>query len=181
MTSFRWTQAVALTILLLGPASSCALFRPPPPPPLELLGCLRISGEVLRHASDTLGYEVPSVVKLTDHLAGLGKEESWSVLPFADHKPYWTRRDWLPSGYIYRQEHWRALPEIPGDSFDIYFPGRMGDVVVRLGSQGVGYGGRAEWVDFSAGGEYRLWVGSRVEAVPTSCSDLKVGLRYIRR
>ncbi len=180
----RWIRfrQVLLTLASVTTAS-CALMQPPPPAPPDLLQCYRLSGEVLDFMSDSIGYRVPLVIKLTSELNGAGKTESWTVLPRGHPKPYWTLLDWLLSSTPSSWETTRDLDPVPGDSFDIYFPCdipcHLGDGVIRLGSDGTEYGGRAEWHHPSW--VRGLWERMEVRAAPTSCKELPAGLEGIKR
>jgi hypothetical protein len=163
--------------------ASCIPLKGPPEPESDLLGCLSLSGDVLDSVSDSLGYRVPNVIKLTSEWNGAGKPESWMVLPFGHPKPSWTYLDWLPSSSRKRWETRSDLDPIPGDSFDVYFPCdhpcRLGDAVLRLGADGTSFGGRVEWIHL--GTPHSVWAGMTVRATPTSCSALPEGLEHLRK
>jgi len=83
MSSARHASQIRLGEILSGSlcifAVSCSYIGPPPQPPQALLGCCRLSGEVLEFASDSLPYKVPPVIGLTAQRARLGKTDSWTV------------------------------------------------------------------------------------------------------
>ena len=168
-----------LSCLLL---SACGLSQPPVKPDPELLRCFRLETDLPASYSDSLGYEVPSIIRLA-HTS----YDQWVVLPTdPEWHPSWTVYDGLPSGWFRRASSLRSAPisqrdsigRIPGDSIDIIFPSAIGRLVLRLGRDGEDLRGRAEWVihqHISFMNE-----GKTVVAWPTSCEELPRALTRTR-
>lgn len=171
MCLLRLTQVSLLLAFLL---QGCGLAQPPPQPRPELLRCFRIDTDLPASYGDSLGYEIPPVIRLVYTSYG-----QWMVLPTdQEWHPSWTIYDNLPSSFLRIAEAVHSSPvsqhdsirRIPGDSIDINFPGAVGRLVFRLGTDGDGLNGRAEWVvhphiSF-------LNAGHTVTASPTSCDQL---------
>ncbi len=167
----RRARVPLLSVLLL---HGCGFLQPPPQPRPELLRCFRIETDLPASYSDSLGYEIPPVIRLV-----FTSEGQWMVLP-TDQRwhPSWTVYDGLPSGFLRRVQAIHAAPAsqhdsirvIPGDSIDISFPGDYGRLVFRVGPDDGRLRGRAEWVirqEISFLNE-----GSTVVALSTSCDGL---------
>jgi hypothetical protein len=165
----RHTLTVAALVL-----AACATRELPPlAPPADLLGCYELRGDLPASYADSLGYRLPDVFRLDYWDSG-----QWIVLPtdFERH-PNWVRYDNLPSGYVARAQ--RGPPHvIPGDSVDIYFPGDVGALVLRLGRNARGLGGRTEWVRLGPSNEIGPML--RIEAPRTSCEGLPRVLERVR-
>lgn len=169
--------------LVIVVVAGCSRWNLPPPiPDPAFLGCYRLQTTLPASYSDSLGYELPTMIHL-GHSAG----GQWTVLPTdAEWRPTWTIYDALPSGYVRRAMGYASagpltrdsVSRIPGDSIDITFPGAIGNLVLRLGKDGPDLGGRAEWVvriDV-----YFLNKGKRVQAFRTTCAGLQPALRRTR-
>lgn len=175
----RPTQLWILGCLLL---SACGLTQPPVKPDPELLRCYRITTDLPASYGDTLGYEIPRVIRLTH-----SSYDQWIVLPTdQEWHPSWSVYDGLPSSYVRLASSLRSasisqrdsIRRIPGDSIDISFPSAIGTLVFRLGRNGENLRGRAEWVvhpHISFKNE-----GKHVAASPTSCEDLPQALARTR-
>lgn len=165
-------------------ASGCGGIQPPVTPDPSLLGCYRLETDLPASYSDSLGYEIPGVIRL-----GYTSHGQWTVLPTdREWHPSWSVYDGLPSGYTRRAvahrrvpvAQWDSVQRIPGDSIDIAFPSAIGTLVFRIGTNwdGEGFGGRAEWVTH----RYISFMneGRGVRARPTSCDDLHPALERTR-
>lgn len=162
--------------------SACALFQPPIRPSEDLLGCYRLETDLPASYEDSLGYEIPGLVRLT-----LTEYDQAIVLPTdREWHPSWTIVDDLPSGYVRRVSALRSAPAsqidsirtIPGDSIDISFPSAIGRLVFRVGPDGGRMQGRAEWVidrhiSF-------LNEGYSAIATPSPCEGLPMALTRTR-
>ena len=153
------------------------VFLPPRPDP-ELLRCFRLETDLPASYADSLGYEIPPVIRLV-YL----EVDQWMVLPTDfEYHPSWTVYDRLESSRIRRAREIHYAPimkkdsidRIPGDSIDISFPSALGRLVFRLGRDGDGLRGRAEWV---VGRPFFFNEGKTVMATPTSCSALPKALK----
>ena len=168
-----------LTCLLL---SACGLSQAPVKPDPELLRCYRLETDLPASYSDSLGYEIPSVIRLAHSAYG-----QWIVYPTdREWHPSWTVYDGLPSGNLRRAIAGRSarnsqldsIARIPGDSIDIGFPSAIGRLVFRLGRDVESLRGRAEWVQHP-----RISLmneGKTVVAWPASCEGLQNSLKRTR-
>jgi hypothetical protein len=166
-----------LSCLLL---SGCGLSQVKPDP--ALLRCFRLETDLPASYSDSLGYEIPSVIRLA-HTS----YDQWIVFPTdREWHPSWTVYDGLPSGYVRRAYGHRTAPNsqldsihrIPGDSIDISFPSAIGRLVFRLGRDVESLRGRAEWVQHPL--ISLMNEGKTVVAWPASCDGLQNSLRRTR-
>ena len=171
MYEARLTQLSVFGFFLL---TACGLVQPPVKPNPDLFGCYQITSDLPASYSDSLGYEIPPVIRLA-HTS----YDQWVVLPTdPEWHPSWTVYDGLPSSHVRVESGLRSAPvsqfdsirRIPGDSIDIVFPSAIGRLVFRLGRDGEELRGRAEWVihrhiSFMNDGNY-------VVASPTSCEEL---------
>jgi len=175
MYQARLAQLSTLGLVLL---TACGLVQPPVKPNPEILGCYRITSDLPASFSDSLGYEIPPVIRLA-HTS----YDQWIVFPTdPEWHPSWTVYDGLPSSHVRVATSLRSAPvsafdsirRIPGDSIDIVFPSAIGRLVFRLGRDGDGLRGRAEWVIHS----YTSFLneGRYVVASPTSCEGLPPAL-----
>ena len=162
--------------------ASCGLTIPPVKPDPALLRCFRLTTNLPASYSDSLGYERPSVIRLT-HTA----YDQWIVFPTdPEWHPSWTVYDGLPSSHIRIAKglktapvrQWDSIRRIPGDSIDISFPSAMGRLVLRLGPDNGVLHGRAEWVIHSH--ISFMNDGVSVVAEPSSCRDLGPALTRTR-
>jgi len=175
MYEARLTQLSTFGFLLL---TACGLVQPPVKPDPEFLRCFRLETDLPASYSDSLGYEIPPVIRLAHSAYG-----QWIVYPTdREWHPSWTVYDGLPSSHARLASSLRSAPvsqfdsirRIPGDSIDIVFPSAIGKLVFRLGRDGEELRGRAEWVihryiSFMNDGKY-------VVASPTSCEELPSAL-----
>lgn len=138
-----------------------------------MLGCYTLTPDLTGVFGDSLSYRVPKVIRLVQWPSG-----QWVVLPTAfDYHPTWTITDGLPSGYVARR---RGNPpyHIPGDSIDVYFPGPLGSLVLRLGKVEGGLRGHAAWVT-KPNQEFDL-KGVSVLAGRSGCERLRASLESLR-
>lgn len=152
----------------------CASHAIPLSPNPSHLGCYELMGSLPSSYSDSLGYHVPDVFQLAE--AG---GNQWLVFPTSfEWHPNWKAYDNLPSGVVRRA---RLEPPyvIPGDSIDVYFPGPIGSLVLRLSETSGGLSGRSEWV--RTGRTNEVGPSFPVEAPRASCADLATELERIRR
>lgn len=162
----------AVSGLVLAAGLGCATSPIPIRPPSHFLGCYRLAAELPESYADSLGYEIPDVFRLADWGG------QWTVLPTSfEWHPYWVRYDALPSG---RSRRTRRSPSnvIPGDSIDVYFPGPIGSLALRLGETDRGLEGRSEWV--RVGAYNAIGPIFEVSAPSTSCEDLASELKLVR-
>ncbi len=166
-----WALVPLLLVLL---PQGCGLIHPPPEPRPELLRCFSLETDLPRSYSDSLGYQIPPVIRLV-----FTSEGQWMVLPTdQEWHPSWTVYDELPSGASRVAHAIHSAPAsqhdsirmIPGDSIDISFPSDFGRLVFRVGPDGGRLRGRAEWVIHSK--LSFLNEGTSVVASPTSCDRL---------
>ena len=154
--------------------SACGLTQPPVKPNPDLLRCYRITTDLPTSYGDTLGYEIPPVIRLAHTSYG-----QWMVFPTdPEWHPSWTVYDQLPSSHDRLASSPRSAPiiqddsirRIPGDSIDINFPSAIGRLVFRLGRDGENLRGRAEWVIHDK--ISFMNDNNHVAATPTSCENL---------
>lgn len=161
-------RAGAFVALALG-AAACA-HTPEVGPDSSLIGCYAIEGGLPASYADSLGYHVPEVMQLAEWGGN-----QWVVFPTSfEWHPNWTAYDRLPSGWERRV---RQDPPhmIPGDSIDVYFPGPIGSLVLRLSETDHGLAGRSEWVGIGDG--RRAGPSFPVEAPRASCAGLPTELQ----
>lgn len=141
--------------------AACATGAIPLNPPASLMGCYELRGDLPESYSDSLGYDVPEVFQLSDWGG------RWSVFPTSfEWHPYWAAYDNLPSTVL--KQRIKGPPHvIPGDSVDIYFPGPIGSLVLRVAPDGVGLSGRSEWVRLGPTNQIGPFIP--VTARPASC------------
>ena len=175
-------RRAALLALALLWAGGCRFVQPPVTPDPGLLGCYRLVTNLPASYADSLGYELPDLIRL-----GFSQGGQWTVVPTdPDWHPSWGEYDALPSGYLRRARgaahtspmQWDSVSRIPGDSIDVVFPGPIGSLTLRLGGDRERMGGRAEWV--VQVDQYFLNEGVRVEAIRSSCAGLEMSLRRTR-
>lgn len=163
----------AVGAALLASTIACAQNPLPAGPDPALIGCYAVEGELPDSYADSLGYHVPDVLQLAEWGGN-----QWVVFPTSfEWHPNWTAYDRLPSGRERRQR--RDPPHfIPGDSIDVYFPGPIGSLVLRLTESEGGLAGRSEWVGVGPTG--RIGASFPVDAPRASCADLPTELRRTR-
>ena len=166
-------------------SAACVPWSPIPKPDAGIPGCYRIEAGPLDAYGDSLGYPIPSVIRLLPsqpRRTNPYSHEVGVVLPSVqDRTITWTNKDNLPSSLnLHWEERQRApvniadsMLTIPGDSIDIRFHGFIGDLFLRLGTRGPGLDGRAEWVvapNVSYPGRF-----GPVRAFPVSCGQRPSG------
>lgn len=144
---------------------------PPEPPPSALLGCFRptFSGAAAAYR-DSLGDPFPETIQLTSRRVQEEVPLAYEVIPNSlDYPRHWTPEDrvWLrPS--VFSRGGGPSREE--GRSADIYFPGPLGTLVLRVNSSDGGSAtGIALWWT-SVGGPARRIQGD-VRLRPSSCGD----------
>ena len=163
-------------------AAGCGLLLPPETPSPVVLGCFEFESDIPASFADTLGYELPPAFQLSFMSTG-----QWLFLPTdEDWAPTWSHHGKMPSDAPVRRARMRSgendqemLFHTPGDSVDITFPGPIGGVVVRLGPNEHGLGGRAAYT-LPADRETNLLLGTQVTARRTSCESVPRELRRTR-
>ena len=168
--------------------SGCGLLQPALQPDPDLFGCYRLESNLPASYGDSLGYELPGLIRLSDRLSNTDTAvEAWIVFPTdREWHPSWTIHDNLPSSLVRLTKAQRSAPtsqldslrRVPGDSIDISFPAAIGGLVFRLGRDGRNLSGRAEWVI-----NHRLsffMEGIRANAYPESCDELPPALKRTR-
>ena len=112
---------------------------PPEPPPSALLGCFRpaFSGAAAAYR-DSLGDPFPETIQLTSRRVQEEVPLAYEVIPNSlDYPRHWTPEDrvWL-SPYLFSPEGGTSPDE--GPSADIYFPGPLGTLVLRVNTSDAG-------------------------------------------
>lgn len=181
-----WIERRALLAAIClsgGLLEGCAKYFPPPVlPNPEFFGCWSLDTNLPESYADSLGYRLPDLIHL-----GYSEGGQWTVLPTdEDWHPSWTIYDQLPSGHERRSYgeaatrplQWDSVRTIPGDSIDILFPSAMGTLGLRLGGDGAGLAGRAEW----SVRRDRLYLneGTYVRARRSACDGLAIALERTR-
>lgn len=184
----RRTLLCLLLPFFLLTLSGCGLLQPAIQPDPGLFGCYRLETNLPASYGDTLGYELPDLIRLSDRLSRTNDIlDALMVFPTdREFHPSWTIQDGLPSSQARLTMAERSAPTsqldslrmVPGDSIDISFPSAYGTLVLRLGPDGVKLGGRAEWV-IGRRLSYMM-EGIRATASPESCRELLPALKRTR-
>ena len=136
-------------------AACAALSAPYPPPPARFIGCFEAElGGLRGQFADSFLVPLPESVHLTARQVtgpwpGSGLRFFEIIPNDPEHQRYWSDSSVLPSEIARRQ-----LPSphedhyIPGDSVDLYFPGPVGTLVLRVKDDSEGnLTGRSEWIN----------------------------------
>ncbi|MFC1660394.1 hypothetical protein ACFL3S_02860 [Gemmatimonadota bacterium] len=160
-----WSPHLAASAGVLFFVIACRGPDPPPTADSGLQGCYALETNLPGSISDSLGYEIPGVIRLAERRAtGEGV-----VLPTdPEFRPHWE----MEGGRVWETG---GSSGARGDSVDIVFPGPSGRLVLRVGVGGGILRGRAGWIAHSSNSA--LGVGATVVARPGSCEELENALR----